>query len=205
MKFKFILRPLVIVLSAFVLTNCSKKDSTTPPPAPADTKLQLTIKDNLGNPSVGATVILYSSLTDYQNDVNRVTLMIADFNGVVTFPNLSAIKYYWSAKNGCQTNIFGSATTASPIAAHMTTTATTVLDGAGELKFVNTSSNPYRVFINGTAYADMNGGTTKTVNYAAVGAYTIRILQLSGYAISPTDKTYTGNVVCGGVLTTTFP
>lgn len=193
----------ILLMAPIILfSNCSKKGGTSAPP---DTQFRLTVNDNLGNAVSGATVRLYASQSDFTNDLNRVSVKTTDASGIVTFTGLSAIKYYWFAEKGCTNNIFGSVATASPITANNTTTITTVLGSTGALRFVNTSANPYRVYINGTAYAEMNGGTTKIVDYAVTGSYTIRVLQLSGYAVTPTDLTYTGTLTCGATLSTTFP
>ena len=170
------------------------------------TALQITVKDNLGNAVVGASVKLYSSVTDYNNGTNQLlTTQISNASGVVTFSPLSAIKYYWLASSSCQNNVFGSNTTTSPLTTNITTTVTTIIAGTGTLTFSNISSNPYDVYINGVLQiTNMAGGTTQSYT-AAIGSYSIRILQKSGYLISPTDKTYTGTLACGGTLTTTFP
>lgn len=197
-----ILSYLLLLFAVTILTNCSKKDSS---PPPADTKLQLTILDNLGNPVSAASVRLYGSESDFGNDINYVGLGTTNATGVIVFSQLSAKKYYWYAEKGCTNNMLGSVYTLNPIAANNTTTISCVLAGTGKLRFVNTSSNPYRVYINGQVFTEMLGNTTRTVEYAAVASYTLRVLQLSGYAITPTDQTYTGNVTCGGTLVTTFP
>ena len=170
------------------------------------TALQITIKDNLGNPVTGATVKLYSSTNDWTNETNQLlTTQTSNANGVVTFSPLSSILYYWKVTSGCQNNFFGSNTTANALTANVTNTVTTVLGGTGTLAFSNTSTNPYDVYVNGTVQiTNMAGGTTKNL-IVPVGAYTIRVLQKSGYLISPTDKTYNGTLSCGLTLTTTFP
>jgi len=51
----------------------------------------------------------------------------------------------------------------------------------------------------------MNGGTVDYENFMPTGYYTIRVLQVSGYAVYPTDETFSGTLGCGATLTTTFP
>ena len=170
------------------------------------TALQITVKDNLGNAVVGASVKLYSSVTDYNNGTNQLlTTQVSNASGVVTFSPLSAIKYYWLASSSCQNNIFGSNTTTSALTTNITTSVTTIIAGTGTLTFSNISSNPYDVYINGALQiTNMAGGTTQSYT-AAVGSYSIRVLQKSGYLVFPTDKTYSVTLACGGSLTTTFP
>jgi hypothetical protein len=84
-------------------------------------------------------------------------------------------------------------------------TSTTVISSTGTLAFVNNSTNPYAVYINGTYEFDAAGGETSHSNYRPTGSYSIRVLQESGYLIYPTDQTYTGTLECGQTLTTTFP
>jgi PKD repeat protein len=170
------------------------------------TALQITVKDNLGNPVSGAIVRLYSTLTDWTNETNQTfTPQTSNTTGVVTFSPLSAISYYWKITSGCQNNIFGSNTTTTALSANTTTAVTSVIAGTGIIALTNASSNPYDVFINGTLQVSSMPGSTSKNLIAPVGSYSIRILQKSGYLITPTDKTYTGNVQCGGTLLVNFP
>ena len=80
----------------------------------------------------------------------------------------------------------------------------TVLKGTGLIKFTNNSSNPYDVYVNGTLVHEMSGKSVES-DYHLEGTYTIRVLQVSGYVFTPTDESFTGNVVCGGTLNVAFP
>lgn len=192
---------LIIAFIGFMTINsCEKNDVKLTP-----TSLEVTLKDNLGNIISGASVKLYSSLTDWSNGTNEVgTIQFSDASGKVKFNDLSNIKYYWFAEKDCQNNVNGGKTTTSALTANINNTFDVILSSTGTLKFVNTSSNPYRVYINGTAF-DMNGGITQFKYYMPIGSYSIRVLQLSGYIIYPTDITYTGTLGCGQIFTTTFP
>lgn len=188
-----------MVLVAF--SSCKKDD-----PEPEPTKLEITIKDELGNLVSGASVKLYASQTDWANKTNQVgSTLFTDATGIVTFSSLSAIKYYWFAEKDCKNNYNGGATTTNNLTSGVTNKVTPIITATGTLTFVNTSSNPYRVYINGTATYDMSGNTTQYNYYVGTGSYTIRVLQLSGYAVYPTDQIYTGSITCGQTLTTTFP
>lgn len=170
------------------------------------TSLQITIKDDLGNPVSGATVKLYSTVNDWNNETNQVlTTQSSNASGIVTFSPLSPIKYYWKVVKDCQNNYSGTVTTTNALTANMNNIVTSVLAKTGTLTFKNTSTNPYDVFVNGVlTVSNMAGGTTQSF-IAPIGSYSIRVLQKSGYLISPTDKTYVGSISCGTTLTTTFP
>lgn len=182
--------------------NCSKSDYK---PQNPSTALKISVSDDLGNKQPGTTVALYATQDDMKIDNNRIATKTTDTNGDVTFSELKTIKYYWFAQKGCKNNVFGSATTTNTLTGNITNTVSTVLEGTGELKFFNSSTNPYKIYINGQLYTEMNGGTQKTVDFAKTGNYTIRVVQVRGYVITPTDKTYIGNLVCGGTLITNFP
>lgn len=170
------------------------------------TALEITVKDNLGNSVSGATVKLYSSLTDWTNGTNQLlTTQTTNASGVVKFSPLSSIKYYWSVTNGCKNNAYGSNTTTNVLTSNVTTSVTTIIDGTGTLVINNTSTNPYDVYINNVLQvASMAGGTSRQFT-AAVGTYVIRVVQKSGFVFTPTDKSYNANLACGGTVTTTFP
>ncbi len=125
--------------------GCSKSQDTTPtPPVPA-TALQITTTDVLGNKIDGATVTLYKSQADWVNKTNPVISGLTNSSGTVRFDSLPSLQYYWSANRYCENNVNGSATTTTPIAAHMTTSITTVLAGTGTIIYVNNSADPYTV------------------------------------------------------------
>lgn len=74
----------------------------------------------------------------------------------------------------------------------------------GTIQFVNNSSNPYSMYINGSPKGTLPGKntTTFTVDY---GSYSCRVVQNSGYVLYPTDKTYTGTVSSSGGMVVSFP
>ena len=190
---------LIVALST-IMFSC-KKDNPSP-----ETSLEVDLVDNLGNPISGASVKLYYTNTDWNNDTNQIgQTQTSDLTWKVVFPNLSAIKYFWFAEKDCENNVYGAATTSNPLTGGIKNTVTSVLSGTGTLVFGNNSKNPYHVYLNGTLAFDLNGGSTMTYRYQQLGSYTIRVLQISGYVVTPTDITYTGTLNCGGTLTTTFP
>ena len=193
---------LLLLASMLTLSSCQKDEDAQPLP----TSLEITLKDNLGNNVSGAAVKLYSSESDWINGTNQVGVtQFSDGSGKVKFTNLSNIKYYWFVEKDCQNNVNGSITSTSALTANINNLANVILTSTGTLRFVSNSSNPYRIFINGTAAFDMNGNTIETRSYMPTGSYSVRVLQLSGYIFTPTDQTYTGTLSCGGTLTTTFP
>ncbi len=178
-------------------------------PAGADvdgTSLSLTLKDELGNTVSGASVKLFASQTDWVMGTNQVsTTQFSDETGKVTFSGLSAIKYYWFAQKDAKNNYNGACTTTAAIEADVTTKLTVVLTSTGTLKFVNSSHDNYKIYINGTETATVAGNTTTYKYYSPIGFYSIRVLQMDGYLLYATDKTYTGTLAAGGTMTTTFP
>lgn len=197
-----------IITGLLFLNSCSKDDDddVQPTPTTVPTSLELTLKDNLGNSVSGASVKLYSSESDWENETNQIgSTQTSDASGKVKFNDLSNIKYYWLAKKDCQNNVNGAVTTTSELTANTVNSLNVILSSTGTLRFVSTSTNPYRIFINGTAAFEMAGGTTENLFYVPTGSYSIRVLQLSGYVFTPTDQTYTANVGCGQTITTTFP
>ncbi len=191
-----------LLIGLTIITSCKKEDKE----PEKTTSLEISIKDELGNAVSGASVKLYSSDSDWKNGTDQVgSTQYSDASGTVKFDNLSNIRYYWFAEKDCKNNFNGSNTTTTPLTSKTNNTVNSIIYGTGTLKFVSTSSNPYRIYINGSAVFDMNGGATEIRTYMPAASYSLRVLQLSGYLIYPTDQTYTGVLGCGQTLTTTFP
>jgi hypothetical protein len=189
----------LLAIIGLAIPGSCKKDQPDP------TSLEINVIDELGNIVSGASVELYSSENDWNNATNQIgKTLISDALGIVTFDNVSNIKYYWYAEKDCKNNVNGAITSAA-LTANMKTKVNVVITSTGTFMFVNASVNPYRIYINGISTLDMNGGTSQYMYYMPIGAYVIRVLQLSGYSGSPTDKTYTGTLNCGSTLVTTFP
>lgn len=187
--------------TALILNSCSQEDSIVSP----KTSLEISFKDDLGNPVRDVVVKLYSSETDLKNGTNQVgAAAYSNAEGVAIFNDLSNIKYYWFAEKGCLNNIYGSVTTTSPLSEGQRNTVTTILKSTGTLTLKSTSSNPYRIFINGDPIIDLQGYGNKSYTLP-VGTFTVRVLQLSGYLIYPTDKTYSATIVCGATTEVIFP
>lgn len=78
----------------------------------------------------------------------------------------------------------------------------------GWLTIYNVSTNPYQVTITGPSTIPsftMNGGTVRDSIYVGNGTYGLHSLQLSGYAIFPSEFNATRTVGSCNVQTWTFP
>jgi hypothetical protein len=189
---------LMVIIGLVIVNSCKKE--------PTPTTLELSIIDEFGNIVSGASVELYSSETDWNNASNQIgTTLTSNALGKVRFNTVSNIKYYWFVEKDCKNNVNGTITSTSALTANINNTFNVIITSTGTLKFVSTSNYPYRIYINGVVAFEMNGGTTHYEYYMPIGSYSIRVLQLSGYVISPTDLTYTGTLNCGSTLLTTFP
>lgn len=198
---------LVAVFAAALLFNSCKKDDddNSSNPTVTPTTIELTINDESGAVP-GASVKLYSSETDLNNQTNQIgEAETSNASGVVSFGDLNNIQYYWFAEKDCQNNVNGIVSSSTAITANATNTYTIDLTPIGTMKLVSTSSNPYEVFINNVKVFNMDGGTTQTIENVPTGSYSVRVLQISGYVFSPTDNTYSENVNCGQTTTVTFP
>ncbi len=190
----------ILFVGSLSFSSCEKDDG------PASTSLELEIKDKLGNSMPGTSVKLYATEIDFQNKTNQIgATQVSDSEGKVTFNDLAGIQYYWFAEKGCENNYNGGVTTATPLTLNGKNTVSTVLEPTATLMFENTSNDMYRVYINGTAVFDMEGGTTRYRYYAETGSYSIRVEQKTGIVLTPIDETYNGVAECGQTLTTTFP
>jgi len=90
-KYIFFLLPLfLIIMSSSVLLN---------------TSLKLTVLDELGNIVEGASVDLYSSGEDYDNNANPIQeTQVTNQKGQVVFKNLDKKKYWINVEKGDKNN-----------------------------------------------------------------------------------------------------
>ncbi len=70
-----------------------------------DTKLQVTVRNDLGNIVEGATVTLYKTMTEYENEENAVQSGTTDKKGRVKFTKLASMAYFMHVEKGELTNI----------------------------------------------------------------------------------------------------
>ncbi len=198
------MKKLKLIITVFIglalFSSCSKEEA--PPP----TSLELTIQDNIGNITSGATVKLYSSQSDMKSDVNQIeSTMTSDATGKVKFNGLSNIKYYWSAEKGCMNNVYGTNTTTSPLTLNVNNEVNVIMSGTGTFQFICSSNNPYRIYLNGIHAFDINGNSIIDSDIMPTGSYSVRVLQLSGYLVYPTDETYNVTLDCGESQSILFP
>lgn len=74
----------------------------------------------------------------------------------------------------------------------------------GKIQFINNSSNPYELYIDGASQGVLAG--SKYVYFTVkFGTHTCRVLQQSGYVLYPTDKSYTADVYNGHDAVVSFP
>ena len=69
-----------------------------------NTKLQITVTNDLGNLVEGATVTLYKTMDDYDSEVNPVQSATTDAKGRVLFYELEPIAYYMTVTKDDLTN-----------------------------------------------------------------------------------------------------
>jgi hypothetical protein len=74
----------------------------------------------------------------------------------------------------------------------------------GGIQLFNNSDYPYQISVNGKAVMNLDGKKSTVITEES-GYYTVRVLQVNGYVLYPTDKTYSGNVICNNNLVISFP
>lgn len=178
-----------LLATTVLLNSCNKSSSSDPTDEKAT--LLITVRDNLGNIQESADVKLYLT----EANLNTQTFQFrateqTDKNGFVTFTDLPANNYYyWLIEKGCRNNIGGGITSLTPIAEGINK-INVIINGKGSIKLTSTSSNPYRIYVNGQQNVDMPGKSSYEIKNLTEGAYSVRVLQLSGYVFIPTDQTY---------------
>lgn len=83
-------------------------------------------------------------------------------------------------------------------------TSTSSVNTTGTIQFVNNSSNPYKLYINGAYKTQLNGKSsiTYTVSY---GSYNVRALQSSGYVLYASEYQTDGVVSASRDIIFSFP
>jgi hypothetical protein len=195
---------LIFISSILLSFGCSEKKEDPKPVTP--TSLRINVKDGVGNNVSGATVKLYTSKTNFENQTNQVgATVVTDANGNATLSDLNAIQYYWFIEKDCKNNFNGGITSTNPLSANTINNITIILSETGTLTYQNNSSNPYRVFLNGNQLFDMPGNTSRMVRYVPTGSFTVRALQLSGFLVVATDISAVSTISCGDSQTFQFP
>ena len=78
-------------------------------------------------------------------------------------------------------------------------------NGAGFIKMVSTSNNPYEIFIDDVSQGRIEGKKSKTYTVAADEEHKVYVKQLSGYTFWATTETYYITVGRGQTYTKNFP
>ena len=68
------------------------------------TKLRVTVSNDLGNIVQGATVTLYKTQADYENNQNSVQSGETNEKGQIIFKKLQPVSYYLDARKGDLSN-----------------------------------------------------------------------------------------------------
>lgn len=75
----------------------------------------------------------------------------------------------------------------------------------GSIQFQNTSENTYQVSLNGKVLRNIKGHEIYNLDALEVRYDTVKVLQLEGYLLYPTEKNYTLNVDCNQLGVVKFP
>ena len=176
------------------------------------TELKVKVIDNLGNPISGAVVTLYNNKSDYNNFANAVATTTTNTNGYMYFSSntssISTVAYYYYISYGCKDNVHNATHFSTPLVANTLNTYNDILlSSEGTIKVVNNSSNPYEIYIDGIVYnTSLQGNYSQSFTYETVGTHTVRVVQLSGYLVYPTDETFNVTITgCGNTQTVSFP
>lgn len=203
MKKTFLIRLMTLCFFGLILISCSN-DGTDPITIP-QTSLKIIAKDSNGKPVPSAVVRVFMTYDNAINQVNQVlTTKTTNELGEVTFSPVTPIDYFFRVDKGCQNNLT-SISGIKDLAVNSVNSVSTVVSANGKLTFSNTSSNPYDVYVNNVLIISNMAGKTTDSGILPTGNYTIKVVQKSGYAITPTIKYFTADLVCGGDLTATFP
>jgi hypothetical protein len=133
---KTYLTSLIILLSAcFLFLTCAK----TPPVEKRKTRLLITIRDDEGK-SVDSTIVrLYKNASD-----TGITRM-CDSTGILLYPDLDTVVYYWTAIKGCKNNRASQTTLNRPLQEGLILYGYSVLSANGTLKVHNSSASFYKI------------------------------------------------------------
>jgi hypothetical protein len=184
-----------ITVIFLIFAGCTKDDQA------SSTSLKIRVIDDLGNSIPKVSVLLFTSLEDMEHQEKQIGLtQTSDTTGEVTFNDLQPLKYYWLAKKGCMNNING-VTTTDKLVLNQSRTVTSTLIETGTLELKNQSSGQYQVYVNGSLLLTADPLYECTYEYVPAGSYTINISLVGG----STNKTYKGDITCGGKFSVTYP
>lgn len=168
---------LVLAFTAgFSFWSCDDKDDHEIVVTTLPTTLELTVKDETGNPVPGATVELYASEQDWNDQINQIgATLTADANGKVVFSDLTNVNYYFLAEEDCLNNVNGVHVTASPLVLQTNSVADVLLSRTGTIKVSKTGAFSSSVFVDGDFVFDIIGGETKYVYNLPEGQHEVLV------------------------------
>ncbi len=179
---------LILILGIFA---CNKDEN--------NTKLELTILDENGNPAKDFKVRLYGNFDSWNYDDLYLKSERTNDKGIVTFENLNIIKYFFRASKGCQNNNLGYVSI-DPIKTDTTTRFTLQVQETCHCTVSNVTNNKYEIYFNDVSKFIISGNSSKELYYAfPIGTTKVRALQLDGFISIPTDLTFIVDGECGSV------
>ena len=187
------------------IQSCNKDKETPAPPSP--TTLELTIKDNLGNAAVGASVTLYTSISDLRLKKNQFGgVLTTDAEGKVKVTGVDAPKYYWQIQMGCQNNYNGMQTSELNLVANSNNKFDVELQPSGTLVFGNRSRDPYKIFIDSIEFMQLPGLSVIYIDKQPLNQYSMKVVQVVPNPLYPTEETISATLdSCGSSVEFFFP
>lgn len=182
------------------------KDKEAPAP-PSTTTLELMIKDSRGNAAVGATVRLYTSISDLRLKKNQFgDALITDAEGKIKVTGVDDPKYYWLIQMGCQNNNNGMQTSESNLVANSNNKFEVELQPSGTLVFGNRSRDPYKIFIDSIEYMQQPGLTVVYIDKQSLDQHVMKVVQVVPNPLYPAEETLSVTLdSCGSSVEFRFP
>jgi hypothetical protein len=194
-----------------IFSSCKKDSSQSnslsfPIDSSTNTSLQIKISDTLGNSVPGATVYLYPTINYSFLSSELHDTGTADKNGIVTFTGLFPQRYFYSAFDSCENNIFGKDSTMM-LTANIVNQDSTILESTGTLVIANDGQQGglYKVFVDDSLIVDTLNDITPLYMYIKTGIHSVRVANLPNYPGAQADTTYyTTYISCGDTYALNF-
>ncbi len=162
------------------------------------TALRISVKDELGNLSVGATVKLYSNLTDYTNKTNQVgATLTTNSSGYVLFKNLNPLAYYFDIANGCQNNIKEIVGFSSPIPQSAQTNISVTLTKKGAINISNDLTYSFDIYLDNVFQTTLKAYEVYKIYNLKEGNYTVKCNDKRLPPFNTNSQTFSTSVSCG--------
>ncbi len=194
----------LLIIGIMSLSSCQKDEDNNEPVPPPPTAIELTILNSIGNIVVDASVTLYDSETNYNNQTSPVASKITDANGKASFSNLKGIKYYWTVEKDCDDNSNGAITTAQPLTENVTTKLNVIiLPKTNTIHISSWEDEDYYYYVNGSYIGIISAYGDKYLDDLSNGTYNFEFKEVD-YIFSQTTYTGSVNVNCGEEKTISF-